>query len=360
MLKDLLISWKKMDWVLNFSVAIILVLGSLTILSVNQELFLHQLPILFVSLSLVFIFALIDWRPLVNYHYVTLGLYAFCLLLLVFTFFFAPTIRGIRGWLVLGPVQLQVSELVKYSLIVIFSAFFARRHISIAHFSNVIASFFYFLIPASLILIQPDLGSTLVLFSLWVGYLLVSGLRWRHLGVGILVVVVFSAWAWGSFLKPYQKERIKGLFNPEYDPLGINYNVIQAKIAIGSSGFLGNGYKQGTQTQLGFLPEAANDFIFAAFIEEWGLLGGALLILAYGVMLYRIIRIGFFAKNNFFKFISLGSVILFTTHLILNVGSNLGLVPVVGVPLSFFSYGGSNLLTSALILGTVQSIPLRS
>ena len=181
----------------------------------------------------------------------------------------------------------------------------------------------------------------------------------KHIVIGLLILSTVVVWSWFSFLQGYQKERIIGLFNPEYDPLGVNYNVIQAKIAIGSAGFLGKGYGQGTQVQLGFLPEAPTDFILAALIEEWGLLGGLILIGLFFMLLFRIIRIGSLAKNNFPKLLCLGTVILFILHFIVNVGSNIGLLPVIGVPFPFLSYGGSNLLTSAALIGIVQSIANR-
>ena len=217
-------------------------------------------------------------------------------------------------------------------------------------------SFIYFAIPSFLILIQPDMGSVLILFGLWFGYLLISGLPWRYIFAAFLIFSLLGAFMWTGFLKEYQKDRILGLFNPERDPLGINYSSIQAKIAVGSAGIWGKGFGQGTQVQMGFLPESQTDFIFAALIEEWGLLGGFLVVIAFLVIFYRIMRIGVNSENNFNKLICIGAMMMFLFHFILNVGSNLGLTPVVGVPFPFLSYGGSNLLVSALLIGMVQSI----
>jgi rod shape determining protein RodA len=214
-------------------------------------------------------------------------------------------------------------------------------------------------LPAAFILIQPDMGSTLIIFGLWLGYLFISGIKTKHIFIGLIILLILGFWGWSGFLKDYQKERIIGLFNPEYDPLGINYNAIQSKIAIGSAGFFGKGFHRGTQAQLGFLPEAATDFIFAAFTEEWGLMGAILLISSFGLLIFRIIRIGFFSENNFSKLICLGTIIIFVLHFVFNVGSNIGLFPVVGLPFPFFSYGGSSLITNALLIGIIQSIVVR-
>lgn len=350
---------KSFDWFLNLSVLFLLSVGLLSLLSANQSLFYKQF--LFLIIGLIFIFTIIrfDWRPFINYKGIILAIYFSVVLLLAATYFFAPVIRGVRGWLPLGPFQIQTSEFAKIALIIILAGFFSRKHIGIAKISNLLASFIYFAIPGFLIILQPDLGSALILFFIWLGFLLVSGIYWRHLAVFSLIFLIAGAVMWTSFLKDYQKERIIGLFSPERDPLGVNYSVIQAKIAIGSAGFFGKGFGQGTQTQLGFLPEAQTDFIFSAIIEEFGLIAGFLAIAAFTVLIFRIIKIGFSSDNNFSRFFCLGTSILFCAQFILNVGSNLGLTPVIGVTFPFLSYGGSSLLTNLILIGIIQSIALK-
>ncbi len=164
---------------------------------------------------------------------------------------------------------------------------------------------------------------------------------------------------WQVILKDYQKAMISGFFFPGRDPLGVNYNVIQAKIAIGSAGLFGKGFSQGTQVQLGFLPEAQTDFIFAALIEEWGLLIGIIFVIIFVFLILKIIKIGLEADNNFNRFICLGAAILFNVQFIFNVGSNLGLTPVIGMTFPFLSYGGSSLLTNLILVGIIQSIFIR-
>lgn len=351
---------KRMDWLLNAVVLFLVAAGLLTIYSINQDLFYQQLIWTLLALLVIVFFALLDWRPLINYRSLVFGFYFFVIGLLFLTYFFAPVIRSARSWLVLGPIQLQPAELVKPALIIVYAYFFAKRHVGIAHWYNLILSFLYFFIPAVLILIQPDLGTVLILFGLWFGFLLISGLRLRHLIFGIIVLTLLSFWGWQNFLADYQKERIIGALNPNYDPLGINYSVIQSKIAIGSAGFWGKGYGRGSQVQLGFLPEAATDFVFASFVEEWGLVGALFLVLAFLILSLRLIQISLRSHRNFGTFVGLGTALLFLLHFIFNLGFNLGLLPVVGVSLPLLSYGGSNLLTNALLIGIIQSIVIRA
>jgi rod shape determining protein RodA len=350
---------KKLDWKLNLAMFFLIAAGLTSLLSAASPLFYKQLLWVVAGFVLMFLLIRFDWRPFINYRGVIFGLYCLVILLLTLTYFLAPTIKGIKGWLVFGSVHFQISEFAKLILILFFAYFFSRKHIGIARISNLAISFVYFLIPGILIALQPDFGSILVLFCLWFGFLLVSGIKYRHLIIALVIFSVLGTIMWCSILKDYQKERVLGFFFPGRDPLGINYSVIQSKIAIGSAGLFGKGFGQGTQVQLGFLPEAQTDFIFAAFLEEWGLLMGFVLISVFIFLIFRIIKIGLNADTNFNRFICLGAVILFTVQFILNVGSNLGLSPVIGVTFPFLSYGGSSLLTNLILVGMIQTIFIR-
>lgn len=351
--------FQRQDWFLN-SAFLFLAACSLVILSsIGRGLFVSQLIWFVIAFAVMQLFAFIDWRPFFNYRWIVFGVYVFAVFLLLATFFFAPTIRESRSWLVFGPVQFQTSEFAKLALIIILSYFFAKAHAGIARLGVLVKSFIYFAIPAAFVLKQPDLGSTIIIFSIWAGFLLVSGIKWRHLLVGLLLLSIVGVFGWTSFLRPYQKERIVAFLNPSYSPLKINYGVIQSKIAIGSAGFFGKGYGQGTQVQLKFLPAAETDFIFPAFVEEWGGLGGFLVLAAFTLLLLRIIFIGLQSQNNFSKLVCLGSVILFLSQFAINIGSALGLAPVIGVTFPFFSYGGSSILINAMLLGIIQSIVIR-
>lgn len=331
----------------------------LTLASASPDLFNRQLTWLVLAVAAMVGLSAVNLKSIFSYRWVILSVYCAALFLLVIAFFFAPTIANIRSWIVIGGFQLQPSEFLKLALIILFSSFFAVRHIAIKRFSVVFASFIYFLIPTLFVLVQPDLGTAIILAGLWFGYLLVSEVPFKYIAMLFTGVAVLSALAWNFGLQTYQKERIVALFNPEYDPLGVNYNVIQSKIAIGSAGLLGKGFKQGTEVQLGFLPNAGTDFAFSAFTEEWGLLGGFAVISIFIFLCARILYLGLWSDNNFSKFICLGTVIMLLMHFIVNLGSALGLFPVVGVSFPLLSYGGSNLLTVAILLGIIQNIAKR-
>ena len=349
----------KFDWKLNLAVLFLIAAGLTSLLSAAPSLFSKQLLWVISGFILMFLIIRFDWRPFINYRSVIYGLYFLSILLLIITYFLAPAIRGTRGWLTFGSVHFQVSEFTKLVLIILFAHFFSRKYVGIGRLSNLITSFIYFLIPAALVALQPDFGSALILFCLWFGFLLVSGIKYRHLIIALIIFSILGIIIWQSVLKDYQKERVLGFFFPGRDPLGTNYSVIQSKIAIGSAGLFGKGFSQGTQTQLGFLPEAQTDFIFAAFVEEWGLVAGFTIILAFIVLVLRIIKIGLATDNNFNRFICLGTVILFTIQFVFNVGSNLGLLPIIGVTFPFLSYGGSSLLTNLILVGIIQTIFIR-
>lgn len=346
---------KRQDWLLNCAVGGTLGLSLLILASISKDLFFQQLAWAILSIILIFLFSQIDWRALASYRWIIISIYMFSIFLLAMALFFAPVIRNTRAWLVFGPVQFQVSEFAKVALIIFLAYFFSRSHVGIARVVNIARSFLYFLIPAVFIFFQPDFGTLIILFGIWAGFLLVSGLPIRYIVIGFLILGVIGAIGWTSVLKDYQKERIIGVFEPNYDPLGVNYQSIQSKIAVGSGGFFGKGFSQGTQVQLGFLPEASTDYIFASFMEEWGLFGGLIVIGLFALIIFSIIRIGLYADGNFYKFICLGTVIMFIIQFSINVGAAIGILPVIGITFPFFSYGGSSILISAIMVGIVQS-----
>ena len=311
----------------------------------------------------VLIMASINWRTLINYPWIVWGFYVIAVVLLLITVIWGRTIRGTASWITIGSpesgIRFQPAELAKVSLIILYAQYFARRHVSVASLRTIALSFLYFVLPAFIILKQPDLGSASILFGIWFGFLLVSGLPLRRIIASIVIFGVIALIAWQFLLKPYQKNRIIGFISPSYDPLGINYNVTQSKIAIGSAGWWGKGYGQGTQSHLGFLPEAHTDFIFAAFTEEWGFIGALFLIGVLGFVILRIIKIGILCEDNFGRFVSLGTALMILIQSFLNLGFNLGILPVVGIPLPFLSYGGSHLLTTGLLVGIIQNIAIR-
>jgi rod shape determining protein RodA len=261
---------------------------------------------------------------------------------------------------VLGSFTLQPVELMKVALILLYANYFSRRHMAIARWKTIITSFFFFVIPAAISVKLPDLGSAVIFFGIWFGLLLLLGLPLRRTLVALLVLLLAAGFIWVYVLKDYHRARIVGFLFPQENALGINYSVTQSKIAIGDGGLLGKGYGQGTQTQLGFLSEPTEDFIFAAVIEEWGLLGGLVVCAAFAFLIFQILRIGMLADENFEKFICLGTAMMFAVQFILNTGSATGLTPVVGVTFPFLSYGGSSMLANSFMLAIINSIRKQS
>lgn len=340
--------------------AAFLVLASLvTLSSVSTHLFFMQAAFAAAGAVIIILLAVRDWSGILRARWFAWGLYALTVGLLVFVYATAPVIRNTKSWIVFGPVQFQPVELAKIALILVFAGYFSRRHIAIGRLPNLLASLVIFAIPAGLTLLQPDLGSASILFGIWFGFLLVSGLPRKWLMTGIVLMAIGGVLGWHYFLAPYQKERIAAVFYPERNALGINYSTIQSKIAIGSSGFFGKGYNQGTQTQLGYLTEPGTDFIFAALTEEWGLLGALLVLGAFLIMMLQIFKVALAQDSNFEHFLVLGIAIVFALQFLVNAGSATGLFPVVGVTFPFLSYGGSSLLVNFCLLGMVYAVGRR-
>lgn len=357
---------RRWDWWLIAGVSLIAILSLISLYSLSYNdtkplsIFWRQLIWFALGFIVLFLFSLLDYRLFFNYRWVTMFVYFLAIALLIIVAVAGPIIRGVKGWLILGPFQFQPVEIAKLALILLLAKFFSYRHIEIALSRHLLISFFYCFVLAALIAIQPDLGSSILIFGIWFGIVLCSGLSRKQFLTAVLIFAILAGLLWQSFLKDYQKERIVSFFYPNRDPLGINYSVIQAKIAIGSAGFFGRGVAQGTQSQLGFLPESKTDFIFASFVEERGFLGGIFLIGLFTFFILRCLKIGRAAPDNFARFFILGSMIMLGLQFLMNVGSNLGLIPVTGINLPFLSYGGSNLLINFAVLGIIQSIAIRT
>jgi rod shape determining protein RodA len=341
-------------------VGFILVFSLVALSSISRNLFLLQLVWLLFGILFLIVFANVDWRSLFNYRWLSWGFYLFTIFLLLVAYLAGPTIRGTRGWLIIGPFNFQPVELVKIALIIAYAQYFSRRHLIIARWKTILTSFILFIVPAGLVALQPDLGSALILFGIWFGFLLTSGLPQKRVLAAFLLFVIVGVFGWHYGLKEYHRQRILGVFYPEQNVLTINYSVNQSKIAIGSAGLLGKGYGQGSETQLGFLTDPATDFILAALIEEWGIVVGLLVVAALLVLIVRILRIGSLTRLNFEKFICLGTAMVFGLHFLLNAGSTVGIFPVVGVTFPFLSYGGSSLLTNFFLLAMIYAIAKQS
>jgi len=327
--------------------------------STKQEDFLNfKKQIIFFAAGFILMIAtsFFDWRGLRDNSYFILVFYFICILLLIGLFFFAPVTRGIRAWYKLGPFSFDPIEFTKIVLIILLAKYFSIRHVEMYKLRHILFSGFYVLLPTVLIFKQPNLGSALILIALWFGVLIVSGIKLRHFLVLLLCLILISVLGWQFFLKGYQKERITSFLNPQVDPLGASWSQTQAKIAVGSGGLFGQGFGKGSQARSGFLPEPHTDFIFAAVAEEFGLMGVSIIFLLFLILIWRIIKIALTAKSNFPRLFAVGFGIVLISQISVNIGMNLGLLPVIGVALPFISYGGSGLIADFLGLGILQSI----
>lgn len=282
---------------------------------------------------------------------VVVTIYAIFLSILAFLFILGNTVKGAQSWFAFGGIAFQPSDLMKLALIIILAKYFNRRHIEIANIRHIIVSGVYAFIPFTLVLLQPDFGSAMVLFAIWLGLVFVSGISWKHIAVVFLLAATTLALAWNFAFKPYQKARIVNFFNPLQDIRGSGYNAYQSTIAVGSGGLLGKGVGSGTQSRLNFLPEYKTDFIFAAYAEEWGFVGSVLLLLFFAIIFIKLAFFALHADSAFEALFTYGVLIWIMTHVFINVGMNIGSMPVTGIPLPFMSYGGSHLVAEALALG---------
>ncbi|MCD5396430.1 MAG: rod shape-determining protein RodA [Candidatus Pacebacteria bacterium] len=355
----------KLDWLIILSVLFLNSLGLLSLYSQNQHgvgfsYFQKQLIFFGVGFFLMFLFSFFDWRVFKDNSYLVLFLYLGGIILLAGIFVFAPQIRGVKSWYKIGPLSFNPTEFTKLVLIILFAKYFSQRHIEMYKFHHIILSGIYLFIPAFLIYLQPDLGSVLVFLFIWFGILIVSGIKIKHFFILVLAGTIFCVFAWNFLLKEYHKERIISFLFPEYEPLETGWSQRQAKIALGSGGLFGKGFKKGPQTQYGFLPESHTDFIFSSIGEEFGFLTLAFLLICYILLLWRILKISTIANSNFARLFSLGVFVWLLSQIVINIGSNIGFLPVIGISLPFISYGGSLLLSLYIAIGILQGIKLHS
>jgi len=308
-----------------------------------------------VGLGLMIFFSFVNYRYFKNYSFPVLLFYFLSLGLLVLTFY-SQSIRGVNAWIVLGDFTLEPAELVKLILIILMAKYFSQRHTHINQFKYIAISGIYFILPIIIMLTQPDMGSAIILSMIWLGMILAAGINKKHLFLLLIVMVIVSYGTWMFVLKPYQKDRLVSFINPQADPLGTGYNLIQSQIAIGSGYWLGNGLGNGSQATLGFLPESHNDFVFAATAEQFGIVGVGLVLAVIAFIISRILAIGRAAMSNFGKLFSIGIAILIFAHTAIGASVNIGLMPITGLPFPFLSYGGSYLISLMGGLGILQSI----
>ncbi len=315
----------------------------------------RQLIWLLVSVVTFTICASIDMRFIRRTPVIISG-YVVTIILLVLLLVAAETVMGAKSWFSFGAFSFQPADLGKLAFIALMAKYFSRRHMAIGDFRQILLSGVYAAPVILLILVEPDLGTAAIFSAVWFGMVLVSGIPKKHLAIVAITGIILATGLWFGGLHDYQRARIMAFVNPAADIRGSGYNAYQATIAAGSGQLWGKGIGYGTQSKLRFLPEYETDFIFAAFAEEWGFVGIALVLFLYGLLLARLLAISRRSATNFDAFFTLGVLLLLSAHLFIHAGINLGLLPVTGTTIPFMSYGGSHLLAEFAALGIVASL----
>ncbi len=354
---------KEFDFGLVFLVLVIFILGLFFLysasyqksLSISKNFTLMQL--LWMGLSIVFFFVIliVGYQHLLDWAYI---FYIFGIIFLAAVLIFAPMRYGARRWFDIGPLTIQPSELAKLIVIITLARYLGQRNFKINNIFSLAVSFIIVAVPAVLIFKEPDLGSALLLFPVLLVMLYAAGIRYRYLFYILATAILSSPLIW-HILKDYQKKRLLVFLNPNLDPLGAGYTIIQSKIAIGSGGLLGKGWLSGTQNQLNFLPERHTDFIFSVVGEEWGFAGTAILVLLYFWLLKKMLNIVFLTQDIYARLLGIGIITMLWMQVVINIAMTLGLMPVVGITLPLISYGGSSLFITIVSVAIVLDINLR-
>jgi rod shape determining protein RodA len=363
-MKALILHFKKLDWVLIGAAILLVAFGLLAIYSVSSSKgslinFEKQIIFFAIGFVLMILCSFFDWRNFRNNSNFILFLYALCILSLIFILFFAPEIRGTKTWFKIGFLSVDPVEAAKIILIILLAKYFSRRHIEMYRIQHIFLSGFYVFIPVALVFLQPNFGSALILISIWLGILILSGIKIRHFFLIVVLFIAVFAVSWGTILKDYQKDRITNFFMPKAsDQLKIGWNQTQSKIAIGSGGIFGQGIGKGTQIQSGFLPEAHTDFIFATISEETGFLGVGILFSLFAILIWRIAKIAISARDNFPRLFASGLIVFLIFQSFVHIGMNMGILPIIGTPLPLVSYGGSGLIALFAAIGLLQNMKI--
>ena len=347
---------KNIDYILLGSLLILSILSVLTMYSTDGGEVLFHTKSHF--LKLIIFFPMMIALSFININYWHKSGYLFYVIilgLLVWVSLYGIKASGSRRWIDLYFINLQPSELMKIAIILCLAKYFHRIRVSHANnFFTILISLVIIILPTILVIAQPDLGTSILIASSGLIILWLSGLKIKYFVYSFILFLISLPFAI-SFLKPYQKLRILTFIDPDRDPLGAGYQIIQSKIAIGSGGLTGKGFLKGTQSYLEFLPEKHTDFIFTLFSEEFGFLGSILLLLIYTIIIFRIIRIGFKSRSFFATLFCFGYAFAIFLYVIINMSMVLGLLPIVGSPLPIMSYGGSSLLAIMIGFSVVMS-----
>ncbi|HAI73903.1 MAG TPA: rod shape-determining protein RodA [Candidatus Moranbacteria bacterium] len=349
----------KLDWVILTVVFLLLLIGLLALYGVSladtgTDLgnFKKQLISASIGIVLMFFVAFFDYRSL---SFFSTKLYFATVFALGIVLFWGTKIRGTTGWIGVGFFHIQPVEMAKLAMVIFLASFFSRKKSQLSLAVRIIVSVILIFFPIFLIIKQPDFGSSMIIIASWAVMLSISGINKKNLFILFLIGILASCSSW-FILKDYQKERLVNFVNPHNDPRGSGYNVIQSMVAVGSGGLMGKGLGHGSQSQLNFLPEKHTDFIFAVIAEELGFFGAAVVLTLLVFLFYRLKEIARLSSDNFGYLLAVGILVMIFSQAFINIGMNIGAMPVAGVPLPFLSYGGSSLVAMLISIGMTQSI----
>lgn len=357
--------FKHVDFTLIFLVTGLCILGLLVIYSTTHQeninegvmqITRRQLIHILTGLFFCLLVTIIDYHDIVK---IAIPLFFLSLIMLVYVIFSGKNVGGSRRWIQLAGFEFQPAEFAKITLIIFLADFLNKQKEEIPNFLYFSLPFFFTGILMLLIYKQPDLGTAIVFFAITLLMIFIAGISWKYIIAVFIILVSLFPIGW-SFLKDYQKSRLLLFLNPEMDPLGAGYNIIQSKVAIGSGGLFGQGLFSGIQSQLKFLPAQHTDFVFAVIGEELGFMGALLLISLFILVLWKGIRIAQEAPDILGTLIATGVTSFMFIHILINVGMSMGLMPATGLPLPFISHGGTFMITNFIGIGLLLNIHLRS
>jgi rod shape determining protein RodA len=345
----------EIDWLTILPVLAITMMGLIILMSLNmngvtvvsQSLIIKHIISILVGLIVAIIISNVDYR---SFSTLIQPLFFSISGLLLLVLIFGVRLNGAKSWFSIGPLNLQPGEFAKIVLVLIVAHYFSRYHHRLNNFFLILLSLLPVLVIVTLILLQPDFGTAIILIFIWLGMFIFGGIKFKHILVLFTLGVASFATLWFWVFKEYQKQRILTLFDPTSDPLGSGYNTLQSMRAISSGGMMG------VKEQIILVPEVHTDFIFSGFAQQWGFVGVSIYFLIILIIIARIIYIGFKAQDSFPKMIILGVILSILIQLIINIGMNIGMLPVTGVPLPFMSYGGSAMLVYWILIGLVLSV----
>ena len=346
---------RSIDYLLIIIILILGIISSFAMYSTNGGEFLYHTKSHILRFGIFFVlFLVLSFVQTKVWHRIGYIFYFVILFMLFWALYFGVTASGSQRWISLYVFNLQPSELMKIAIIISFAKFYHRtKSMEVNRIKNVVQPLVTLTIPIFLVIAQPDLGTAILIAGTGISVMWLSGLKLKYFVYSFLILMVTAPFAI-SLLKPYQKLRVLTFFNPDRDPLGAGYQIIQSKIAVGSGGLAGKGFLKGTQSYLEFLPEKHTDFIFTLFSEEFGFVGSIFLLILYVILIYRIILIGFKNRNYFGKLYCFGFASAIFIYVMVNMSMVLGILPIVGSPLPIMSYGGSSMLATMMGLSIVM------